>query len=79
MSFETALAVVKRKRACVKPNFGFMKALQEWDVACHGIGRSGGAFGDQRNDFGVTSRRFYFGKPNMNFEPITDQRYLQAL
>ena len=42
MSFETALAVVKRKRACVKPNSGFMKALQEWDVVCHGIGRGGG-------------------------------------
>jgi len=31
MSFDTAHALVKRKRACVKPNPGFIQALQEWE------------------------------------------------
>ncbi|KAF8802210.1 phosphatases II [Phlegmacium glaucopus] len=43
MSFETAHALVKRKRACIKPNSGFVRVLQEWDVACHGGRSSGGA------------------------------------
>jgi len=38
MSLETAHALVKRKRACIKPNSGFLRVLQEWDVACHGGG-----------------------------------------
>jgi len=44
MSFETAFAMVKRKRACIKPNSGFLRVLQEWDAACHG-GRGGGGPG----------------------------------
>jgi len=56
MSFETAFAVVKRKRACIKPNSGFMKVLQEWDVACHGHGRAGG--GPGQNLRPTIGRRF---------------------
>ncbi|KAI0345454.1 phosphatases II [Trametopsis cervina] len=31
MSYDAAFDLVKRKRACVKPNSGFVKALQEWE------------------------------------------------
>lgn len=31
MSFDNAHALVKRKRACIKPNPGFVQALQEWE------------------------------------------------
>lgn len=31
MSYETALDLVKGKRACVKPNSGFVRALQDWE------------------------------------------------
>ncbi|KAK6971336.1 protein-tyrosine phosphatase-like protein [Favolaschia claudopus] len=33
MSYEAALAFVKRKRACAKPNPGFARALVEWEQA----------------------------------------------
>ncbi|KAJ8503211.1 hypothetical protein ONZ45_g11064 [Pleurotus djamor] len=33
MSFDTAYALLKRQRACIKPNSGFVKALQEWEGA----------------------------------------------
>ncbi|KAH8822330.1 protein-tyrosine phosphatase-like protein [Flagelloscypha sp. PMI_526] len=33
MSFDTALAHCKEKRACVEPNSGFVDVLQEWEVA----------------------------------------------
>ncbi|KAJ7058940.1 protein-tyrosine phosphatase-like protein [Mycena amicta] len=33
MSYESALAYVKRKRACAKPNPGFARALMEWEAA----------------------------------------------
>jgi len=32
MSFDNAYAFVKRKRACIKPNSGFVRALQEWEA-----------------------------------------------
>ncbi|KAL0960502.1 hypothetical protein HGRIS_005540 [Hohenbuehelia grisea] len=31
MSFDQAHTLLKRKRACIKPNSGFVKALQEWE------------------------------------------------
>ncbi|KAH8078421.1 DSPc-domain-containing protein [Cristinia sonorae] len=31
MSYDSAFDLVKRKRACVKPNSGFVRALQEWE------------------------------------------------
>lgn len=31
MSFDAALAKCKQTRACVKPNSGFVKCLQEWE------------------------------------------------
>jgi protein-tyrosine phosphatase len=31
MSFDSALALAKKQRACVKPNAGFIKSLQEWE------------------------------------------------
>jgi len=31
MSFDNAYALLKRKRACIKPNPGFVQALQEWE------------------------------------------------
>jgi len=31
MSFDAAYALVKRKRACTKPNSGFVQCLQEWE------------------------------------------------
>jgi len=30
MTYEQALELVKRKRACVKPNAGFVRTLQDW-------------------------------------------------
>ncbi|TFK38876.1 protein-tyrosine phosphatase-like protein [Crucibulum laeve] len=33
MSFDSAFALCKHKRACVKPNSGFIRALQEWEAA----------------------------------------------
>jgi len=56
MSFEAAHGMVKRKRACIKPNSGFVRVLQEWDAACHGMGRAGG--GPAQNMRPVTGRRF---------------------
>ncbi|KAK7692380.1 hypothetical protein QCA50_004005 [Cerrena zonata] len=31
MSYDSAFNLVKRKRACIKPNAGFVRALQEWE------------------------------------------------
>lgn len=31
MSFDAAHSLLKRKRACVKPNPGFVRALQDWE------------------------------------------------
>ena len=31
LSYDNAFDLVKRKRACVKPNAGFVRALQEWE------------------------------------------------
>ena len=31
MTFDNAYALVKRKRACMKPNSGFVQCLQEWE------------------------------------------------
>ena len=36
LSYEKALDLVKRKRACVKPNAGFVRALQEWESSITG-------------------------------------------
>ncbi|KAJ7198024.1 protein-tyrosine phosphatase-like protein [Mycena pura] len=33
MSYDAAHAFVKRKRACTKPNAGFVRALQEWEAS----------------------------------------------
>ncbi|KAF7378167.1 hypothetical protein MSAN_00241200 [Mycena sanguinolenta] len=33
MSYDAALAFVRRKRACAKPNPGFARALMEWEQA----------------------------------------------
>ncbi|XP_006457669.1 hypothetical protein AGABI2DRAFT_80093 [Agaricus bisporus var. bisporus H97] len=33
MTFESAHAYLKRKRACIKPNSAFVQALQEWEAA----------------------------------------------
>ncbi|RDB24319.1 Dual specificity protein phosphatase 1B [Hypsizygus marmoreus] len=33
MSFDNAYALLKRKRACIKPNSGFVSALREWEGA----------------------------------------------
>lgn len=33
MTFDAAQAFVKHKRACIKPNSGFVKALQEWEAS----------------------------------------------
>ncbi|CAA7266110.1 unnamed protein product [Cyclocybe aegerita] len=43
MSYDTALTLVRRKRACVRPNSGFVRALQEWE----GVVRSGGTGGQR--------------------------------
>ena len=45
--------MVKRKRACIKPNSGFLKVLQEWDAACHG-----GKGGPGQNMRPAIGRRF---------------------
>jgi hypothetical protein len=33
MTYDSAMAYLKRKRACVKPNSAFVQALQEWEAA----------------------------------------------
>ena len=33
MSYDSAFDLVKRKRACAKPNPGFARALMEWEAA----------------------------------------------
>jgi len=35
MSYDAAFDLVKRKRACVKPNSGFVRCLQEWERQWH--------------------------------------------
>ncbi|KAF7303570.1 hypothetical protein MIND_00586300 [Mycena indigotica] len=41
MTYDSALAYVKRKRACVKPNPGFARALMEWEAAWRSSNRPG--------------------------------------
>ena len=41
MSYDAALSFLKRKRACVKPNAGFAKALMEWEGYWAGRGAGG--------------------------------------
>ena len=31
MSYDSAFDLVRRKRACIKPNSGFVRALQDWE------------------------------------------------
>ena len=31
MSYDSAFDLVHRKRACIKPNSGFVRALQDWE------------------------------------------------
>ncbi|KIM36508.1 hypothetical protein M413DRAFT_449062 [Hebeloma cylindrosporum] len=38
MSYESASSLVRHKRACVKPNSGFVHALHEWEGAWKGVG-----------------------------------------
>lgn len=33
MTYDNAFTFVKRQRACIKPNSGFVRALQEWEAA----------------------------------------------
>ncbi|KAK0201409.1 protein-tyrosine phosphatase-like protein [Desarmillaria ectypa] len=33
MSYDSAFALVRRERACAKPNSGFVQALREWEAA----------------------------------------------
>ncbi|KAF8900939.1 protein-tyrosine phosphatase-like protein [Mucidula mucida] len=33
MSYDNAFALVRRQRACVKPNAGFVQALKDWETA----------------------------------------------
>ncbi|KAJ3880345.1 protein-tyrosine phosphatase-like protein [Lentinula edodes] len=35
MSYDAAFAFVKRQRACIKPNTGFVNALKEWESSWH--------------------------------------------
>ncbi|KAF8961550.1 protein-tyrosine phosphatase-like protein [Flammula alnicola] len=35
MSYDAAHALVRRKRACIRPNSGFVRALQEWEAVSH--------------------------------------------
>jgi hypothetical protein len=42
MSYSAAFAYVQRKRACVKPNSGFVRALQDWEGTL-AVGGSGSA------------------------------------
>ncbi|KAJ7148557.1 protein-tyrosine phosphatase-like protein [Mycena crocata] len=34
MTYDSAFELVKRRRQCIKPNSGFVKALREWESAC---------------------------------------------
>ncbi|KZT69480.1 phosphatases II [Daedalea quercina L-15889] len=38
MTYETAFDLVRRKRACIKPNSGFVRALQEWEKRWRNVG-----------------------------------------
>ena len=31
MSYDSAFDLVRRKRACIKPNSGFVRCLQDWE------------------------------------------------
>lgn len=31
MTYDSAFDLVKRKRACIKPNSGFVRCLQDWE------------------------------------------------
>ena len=33
MTYDAAFALLRHKRPCVKPNSGFVRALQEWEAA----------------------------------------------
>ncbi|CAA7266113.1 unnamed protein product [Cyclocybe aegerita] len=44
MSYDSALAFVRRRRACVRPNSGFVRALQEWETAVRSGGMAGQSF-----------------------------------
>ncbi|KAF8626570.1 hypothetical protein AX15_004802 [Amanita polypyramis BW_CC] len=35
MSYHNAYEFIKRKRACIKPNPGFVRALQDWEASSH--------------------------------------------
>ncbi|KAI0683570.1 DSPc-domain-containing protein [Cytidiella melzeri] len=39
MTYDAAFDLVKRKRACVKPNSGFVKCLQEWERQWHPLNK----------------------------------------
>ncbi|PPQ68531.1 hypothetical protein CVT25_005453 [Psilocybe cyanescens] len=41
MSYSNAYSFVLRKRACIKPNSGFVRALQEWEAALGSSARPG--------------------------------------
>ncbi|KAJ6582324.1 protein-tyrosine phosphatase-like protein [Mycena capillaripes] len=34
MTYDTAYNLVRRRRQCIQPNSGFVKALREWETAC---------------------------------------------
>ncbi|VDB95559.1 unnamed protein product [Peniophora sp. CBMAI 1063] len=38
MTFDAALAYVRSRRACIKPNSGFVRCLQEWERSMHAGG-----------------------------------------
>ena len=35
MGYDAAHALVKQRRRCIRPNSGFVKALQEWETVCN--------------------------------------------
>lgn len=65
MSYEYAFALVKRYRACIEPNSGFVKCLKEWEVKQRPhITRS------QTEYVFLTSTLFFYD----HFSPTNDQR-----
>jgi hypothetical protein len=56
MSYDQAFGLVRSRRACIKPNSGFVTALREWEGYCRAVeaqwAKMAAQGGQQRPDMG---------------------------